>query len=420
MYTLSLHSHHPKNNTLYSKNEVDAMSDSSLNKAKNTLSTIKKWAQKLTIKISWTLWWILWKHINATHKKSKNPLILSESNNVIRNHTVVSIGDLNGNYGALLWNLISTELIDKSQNWRGWDTKVILHWDIFADRYGHSINIANYLIKLQNQARLQDGNITILAWNHEDIAFSYLTGEPIHIKKGWRIIWIDSSNEARVWLIELESCINPSITLEEIKKNRGKLLGKMRLDLKWRETLEFMCNMKLIDRTDDTLRIHVLPHTEMLELIMKIGIDSINALYQRGMRYYLLGEWDMSIAEQWTFRNLRKVFLDLDHRKIVENDIYKELKKDWINLIVSGHDTSNSGEITDIHGVICTGVDFGYWMPQRWNKDVWLEKRELSGRKKSKLLRPIKNRRDPSRDTNTLVLWKDGSMKFWNKDTYKI
>jgi hypothetical protein len=36
----------------------------------------------------------------------------------------------------------------------------------------------------------------------------------------------------------------------------------------------------------------------------------------------------MSITEQLAFRNLRKVFLDLDHRKIEENDIYKELKKD--------------------------------------------------------------------------------------------
>jgi hypothetical protein len=74
--------------------------------------------------------------------------------------------------------------------------------------------------------------------------------------------------------------------------------------------------------------------------------------------------------------------LDLDHRKIEENDIYKELKKDWINLIISWHDSKNAGEKTTIHGVICTGVDFGYWMPQRWDKDAWLEKRELSGRKK--------------------------------------
>jgi Calcineurin-like phosphoesterase len=342
---------------------------------------------KLTITISW------------------KTASLPESNNVIRKHTTVSIGDLNGNYGALLWNLSSTEIIDNSHNWKGWDTKVILHGDIFADRYPHSIDIANYITKLQNQARLQGGDIIILAWNHEDMAFSYLTGEPIiYIHGKWYPMQIDSSKEAQPWLMELESHINPGITLEEIKKNRGKLLGKMRLNLEWRETLEFICNMKLIDRTDDTIRIHVLPHTAMLELIMKIGVDAINTLYQKWMRYHLFREWTMSIVEQLEFRDLRKVFLDLDHRKIVENDIYKELKKDWINLIISGHDTSNSGEITDMHWVICTGVDFGYWMPQRWNKDAWLKKRELSGRKKKKLIRPINDRRDPSRDTNTLVL----------------
>lgn len=193
----------------------------------------------------------------------------------------------------------------------------------------------------------------------------------------------------------------------------------MRLDLKWRETLEFMCNMKLIDRTDDVLRIHVLPHTAMLELIVNMGIDDINTLYRRGMRYYLLGEWEMSITEQLAFRNLRKVFLDLDHRKIEENDIYKELKKDWINLIVSWHDSKNAGEKTIMHGVICTGVDFGYWMPQRWNKDTWNEKRDINGRKKSKLLWGRKERRY-KRDTNTLIIGKDGTMKFWNKNTSQI
>lgn len=201
------------------------MSDSSLNKAKNTLRTVKKWVSKLTIKISWTIWGLLWKNTNDTNKTSKDPTTLGESNNVIRKQTTVSIGDLNGNYGALLWNLSSTELIDKSRNWKGWDTKLILHGDIFADRYAHSIDIASYLTQLQNQARLQDGDITILAWNHEDMAFSYLTGEPIiYINGKSYAMQIDSSKDAQAWLIELESHINPDITLEQIKQNRGKLL----------------------------------------------------------------------------------------------------------------------------------------------------------------------------------------------------
>ena len=66
--------------------------------------------------------------------------------------------------------------------------KVVMHGDIFADRHPHSIAIASYLKQLQNQAKLENGNITVLAGNHEDIAFSYLTGEPIHYRGKWVFI----------------------------------------------------------------------------------------------------------------------------------------------------------------------------------------------------------------------------------------
>jgi hypothetical protein len=42
-----------------------------------------------------------------------------------------------------------------------------------------------------------------------------------------------------------------------------------------------MCQMKVLDQIDDTIFIHVVPHKKMLELIIKMGIDNINAIYQK-------------------------------------------------------------------------------------------------------------------------------------------
>lgn len=85
--------------------------------------------------------------------------------------------------------------------------------------------------------------------------------------------------------MELESYINPDITLEEVRSNKkintGILLKKMRNDILGHDLLEFMCNMKLPHRIDDTLRIHVLPHPPLLQLIRERTIDEVNTLYQK-------------------------------------------------------------------------------------------------------------------------------------------
>ena len=145
-------------------------------------------------------------------------MTLSESKNIVRKQTIVSIGDLHGNYGAFLWNLTSAWIIDNENHWIGGNTKVIFHGDIFADRLPHSIDIAFSAITLQQEAKLHGGELIFLAWNHEDIAFSYLTRQPIYYKnKKVSEIWIDSFPSAIPWLMELEHLIDPTITIEKIK-----------------------------------------------------------------------------------------------------------------------------------------------------------------------------------------------------------
>lgn len=426
LYTSNLHFHNPKYTIIY-----DKLRDRSSEWPRDRLSEQRKnqtW--NLRRRLSDIIGLIIQRKPDTLAEKVEEIIKWKSSKeniNVIRKHTVVSIGDLNGNYGALLWNLISTQLIDRSGNWIGKNTRVVFHWDIFADRYPDSMAIASFLTQLQTKAKLDGGEFILLAWNHEDVAFAYLTGQYIDIDGRLSTIWIDTSKQSTIWLMELESSIDPNITFEQIKskektKNRDSisLLEKMRTDEKWIETLNFICRMKLIDHIDDTLRIHVMPHTTMLELIVQIWIENINALYQKWMRHYLLWEWTLTQSEKKEYMNLRQVFLNTDHRNMKEHSVYKKIKEMWINLIINGHDQTNAGKRSEFHWVICTGVDFLLWNPWSSNEKPMLRTRKLEGRKKINWAWTTVERRDPDRATSTLVLWIDGSMLYGNGDTYKI
>ena len=42
-----------------------------------------------------------------------------------------------------------------------------------------------------------------------------------------------------------------------------------------------MCHLELAVREGDSLYIHGIPHPELLEIIVTMGVDQINALYQK-------------------------------------------------------------------------------------------------------------------------------------------
>lgn len=292
----------------------------------------------------------------SLQKNSQEWEVDTQYQNITRKNTVVSIWDLHGNYDAILWNLLYVWIIDALWNWIWWDTKVVFHGDIFADRYGDSMKISQYITKLQAQARIQNWDITILAWNHEDIAFAIMTKQPIYNNKKLENISIKSFGDgARNWLLEL------MIYTDTISNNTyATTLEILQWDNIWRKVLEFMCNMQLIKIIDDTLFVHVMPNPEMLQLIVRMGIDMINSLYQKWMKSYLLWIDTLTATERAWFLKLRRLFLDTEHRKIVPDVIYREIKKMGINVIVNGHDHSNAGKIQRIFWVECTWVDFWY------------------------------------------------------------
>lgn len=321
----------------------------------NSKTEKKWWIKTLTHEVAQKIRKKLWSKV--TKKNISSP---QEYRNIIRKYNIVSIWDLHWSYDALMWNLLHAWLIDTSGNWIWWTTRVIFHGDIFADRHQDSLKIATYISNLWKKARSQSGDISILAWNHEDIAFAFLTHQSFCYEGKWIQMKLGAFKSSNQWLLEL------MIHANKINPNEESL-KTLQWDQYSRNALEFMCNMKLIVQLDDTLFIHVVPHPELLRLVLQIGTNEINRLYQKWMRTYLLWTSELTENEKIEFHNLRKIFLDTQHRKMMVDPIYKEIKKNGINLIINGHDHKNAWEIDLIHWVECTGVDFWY---MKWGSEI--------------------------------------------------
>lgn len=79
---------------------------------------------------------------------------------------VIAVGDVHGDYGQLVAVLRSAGLIDGSANWTGGKTHLVQTGDIL-DRGGHSRQVMDLLMKLEQQAPATGGYVHVLLGNHE-------------------------------------------------------------------------------------------------------------------------------------------------------------------------------------------------------------------------------------------------------------
>jgi TPR repeat protein len=79
---------------------------------------------------------------------------------------VIAVGDVHGDYEQLVRVLRSAALIDQNTNWIGGQTHLVQTGDIL-DRGGHSRQVMDLLMKLQQQAEAAGGHIHVLLGNHE-------------------------------------------------------------------------------------------------------------------------------------------------------------------------------------------------------------------------------------------------------------
>ena len=90
---------------------------------------------------------------------------------------IIAMGDLHGDYDALLKALIKAKLINNKKKWIGGDTHLVQVGDVF-DRGGRGVShqtttdveeiqILDFLYKLNKQANLKGGKVISLIGNHE-------------------------------------------------------------------------------------------------------------------------------------------------------------------------------------------------------------------------------------------------------------
>lgn len=139
---------------------------------------------------------------------------------------------------------------------------------------------------------------------------------------------------------------------------REKLLSNMKASPKGKEFLEGLVNQKLTTAHDDVLYTHTNLTIQMTQEIVKgetakDGAEAINELYQKGLRFYLMGEGTLTPDEDKKFHELRKMFLTTgnsgthksrtnfteDDRLSAtdKNKLKEELKAKGVAIAVHGH-----------------------------------------------------------------------------------
>ncbi len=280
-------------------------------------------------------------------QKSSEP-VEKAAEKVERKSDVLIVGDLHGNYEAYMESLQRLGATDETGNWTGGDKKLILLGDIVSDRHPNGLKILEDLRILQKQAAKSGGEIDIIAGNHEDFAWIFLTASDSD-----PILTTCLNNEQGEGLVEFisEFSSNPALkecrTLEEIDdvmeetKHIGRYIReKMNQSPEGKVVLEQIASFKLIEIIDDTLFLHTELTPLIIETLGKYGktpresIDKINDIYRKGLKSTLFTEEQPSED----FNSIRKIFLDTNNRNYqTKQGELKWLHENGINRVIHGH-----------------------------------------------------------------------------------
>lgn len=332
--------------------------------------------------------------------------IAREAADVPRTVEVLAVGDLHGNQEILIANLKSLRVINENANftdinsihWTGGARRVVFHGDILADRGTNSLDIMATIRKLQGEAKAAGGEVTLIAGNHEDFALSFLTGKKIAGADSDGFLTSMLSNQG-AGLVEFIQRYSTDPRLQGVKSLkdvvtifgvetlslpngsevprpgpaydnmlaylRKDILANMRKSKDGKELLVQMAGMKVGEYIDDTLFLHTDPTPEILALIESYGtdvgtaIDKLNAEFQTGLRFHLLGEG----AEPANYEKIKNAFTDTGNRTSSGPDPYStmdfsKLKAKGVNRVIHGHSSDAASMVHKRNGVEITSVDF--------------------------------------------------------------
>lgn len=305
---------------------------------------------------------------------------------VSRASEVMAVGDLFGSTEALGANLESLGVVSVDVNgnlhWVGGNRKIVFHGDILGDRQTHGMDAVDMISKLSKEAKLQGGEIDMLAGNHEDFFLSFLSGrvgaansdafESCRQGHYYGLLELCKYGSSQISNVDPDTFTTLGISQQELiwkqlNTERDLILKNMQKDSRGRTMLEIMCNFKLAVVHDDSLFTHTDPTFSMMKTLtqqgdVKMMADRINTYYQKGLRDSLLNDKEPSPF----FDQLRDIFLNTDNREYFwsglsgqdEFDFIDAIKRQGINAIFHGH-TDQFLPVYERQGLSVASVDMG-------------------------------------------------------------
>jgi len=287
---------------------------------------------------------------------------------------IIAIGDSNGSIRTYLWNLEHSGVIDKAGNWVGGSRRVVIHGDILADRGTDGFSILEKNREIRAQARSQGGDISVLAGNHDDFMFSFLTKRNGSHGNGLSISMINNQGKGLLELTEFSGDKNLILDFDEAIKhdrlNSPEILEKMRNNRRGVILLKEMCDMKLCEQIGDTIYSHTDPTDEILKMILEKGVDHINDVFRTALRNTFFGGAPFDGAK---YNKVFDTFLSTGNRLFDKNripietgqtdyllpqNLIEKLKEQGIKRMVFGHsDLGKGNRKFNIGGIEFVNVD---------------------------------------------------------------
>ena len=131
--------------------------------------------------------------------------------NVPQTGRIVAFGDVHGSYDELSALLRQAEIIDDESNWIGGTTQLVSLGDLF-DRGPNSRQVAELLMRLQEQAPNQKGSVHVVLGNHELMLAS---GDLRYVSSAEYAAYVeDETAEEREFLQQQFAAVRPGVDAE--------------------------------------------------------------------------------------------------------------------------------------------------------------------------------------------------------------
>ncbi len=261
---------------------------------------------------------------------------MKEYNEVVRPTKVFTIPDIHGDVIALRMSLESMRLIDSKGKWIGGSSVVQFLGD-YIDRGQNSLDVFDFLIRLQKDSEKDGGHINLLVGNHEAMMLGAIADV-----NGYRDLWMDFANGGNAFVVEISRKYNLK-SMDALWERMGNLF------LYGGKYSALFSSMKLVSQVDDVLYVHGGLNLEWASQFHEMGYEGMNQMWSEVFLELEKGNYTRfhqlmdSHSPLWLRYKLDIETMDDDEIAGISDF----LNKKGVNAVVVGHDILPFG--SEIH-----------------------------------------------------------------------